>query len=245
MQVATAGVAVAGSYEDALLAYNKGDFATAFRLYRSLAEKGNPYAQEALGRMYARGEGVQRDPVEASNWFSKANDQINALGAYNRGDFTTAMRVFRPLADQGQALGEYLIGLMYANAQGVPENYSEALKWLQKAAEQGEPKAQFSVGLIYFKGLGIPRNYAEASKWYRRSADQGNATAQFNLGFMYAKGQGVPQDSVTAYMLLSLAAAKGIKAAGEAREKLMKSMDSAQVAEAEKMAHDWKPKPEL
>jgi len=245
MQIAATAVAVAETYEDALLAYNKGDFATALRLYRSLAERGNASAQQGLARMYLRGEGVQQDPSEASKWFHKASELINGLAAYNHGDFDNAMRIFHPLADEGQVLGEYIIGLMYANGQGVPENYPEALKWLQKAAEQGEAKAQFSVGAIYFKGLGIPRDYAEASKWYDRAAKQGSAIAQFNLGLMYGKGQGVPQNSVTAYMLLSLAAAKGVKPAGEAKDKLAKSMDSAQIAEAEKLAHEWKPKPEL
>ena len=123
--------------------------------------------------MYARGEGVERNSAEASKLFHSASEQIKGLKAYNTGDFATAMRVFRPLADQGQVLGEYIVGLMYANGQGVTENYAEALKWLKKAAEQGEAKAQFSVGLIYFKGLGTPRNYAEASKWYQQSGGPG------------------------------------------------------------------------
>jgi TPR repeat protein len=136
----------------------------------------------------------------------------------------------------------YILGLMYANGQGVPENYSEALKWLQKAAEHGEAKAQFSVGVIYFKRLGMPQNHAEALKWYRRAADQGNATALYNLGAMYAKGADLPQDSVTAYMLYSLAAMRGIKAAGAAKAQLVKSMTAAQIAEADKRTSEWKPK---
>jgi hypothetical protein len=131
---------------------------------------------------------------------------------------------------------------MYANGQGVPESYTEGLKWLKKAAEQGEAKAQFSVGVIYFKGLGMPANHAEAFKWYRRAADQGSATAQYNLGAMYAKGQTVPQDVVKAHMLYALAADNGIRAADDAKDKLAKSMSAEQIAEAKKMAHEWKPK---
>ena len=236
--------AIAETYGDALLAYNAGDYAAAFRIFHTLAERGHIRAQEELGRMYAKGEGVERDTSEASKWFRSANEQIKALKAYNTGDFETAMRMFRPLADQGQILAEYIVGLMYANAQGVTENYPEALKWLQKAAEQGESKAQFSVGLIYFKGLGMPKDYAEAAKWYQRAANQNNATAQFNLGMMYSRGQGVPQNYVTAYMLLDLASAK-IKAAADAKGNISKSMESSQIAEAEKLAKDWKPKYEM
>ena len=235
----------AETYGDALLAYNNGDLTTALRLYRVLAERGDIRAQQGLGRMYARGEGTERDTSEASKWFRKASEQRNGLTAYNTGDFAAAMRVFQPLADQGQVLGEYIVGMMYANGQGVPENYSEALKWLKKAADQGESKAQFNVGLIYFKGLGTSKDYAEASKWYQRSADQGNTTAQFNLGMMYSRGQGVQQNYVTAYVLLDLAAGKGTKAAGDARDNLARSMNASQLAEGQKLAHDWKPKSEL
>jgi hypothetical protein len=242
MQWAIAGAALAGSYDDAMAAYDKGDFATALKLLRPLAERGDASAQYAIGRMYAKGQGVPQDAAEANNWFNKGREQSKALQAYNRSDFVTAHKIFEPLAEKGQALAEYILGLMYANGQGVPESYPEALKWLTKAAEQGEAKAQFSVGVIYFKGLAMTANPAEAFKWYRRAADQGNTQAQYNLGAMYAKGQTVPQDAVKAHILYASAADHGIKAAGEAKDKLAKSMSAEQVAEAKKMAQEWKPK---
>jgi uncharacterized protein len=244
MQMAVAGTALAAGAYEAQIAYDKGDFATALKIYRALAEQGDAVSQYALGRMYARGEGVPKDADKARFWFGMGRDQGNALKAYNRGDYATALRIYRPLAEKNQVLAEYIMGLMYANGQGVAENYGEALKWLQKAAEQGEAKAQFSVGVIYFKGLGMPQNRAEALKWYRRAADQGHGAALYNLGAMYAKGENVAQDPVTAYTMYTLAATRGIKAAGAAKDQLAKSMSAAQVAEAEKRAQDWKPKPE-
>jgi TPR repeat protein len=243
--IAMAGGAFAASYDDAMTAYDNGDYATALKLLRPLAERGDTNAQYSIGRMYAKGEGVPKDEAEAVNWFRKANEQGKALKAYNSGDFAFALKTFRPLAEKGQVMAAYILGLMYANGQGVSENYPEALKWLQKAAEQGEAKAQFSVGVIYAKGLGVPQNYADAFKWYRRSADQGYAIAQFNLGAMYAKGEAVAADPITAHMLYTLAAQHGVKAAGAAKDSLAKSMTAAQIAEADKKAHDWKPKFEL
>lgn len=243
--IAMAGSALAGSYDDAMTAYDKGDYDTALKMLRPLAQRGDTGAQYSIGRMYAKGQGVPKDEAEAKAWFSRANEQTKALQAYNISDFALALKTFRPLAEKGQVLAEYIVGLMYANGQGVPENYPEALKWLTKAAAQGEAKAQFSVGVIYFKGLGMPQNYAEALKWYRRSADQDYAIAQYNLGAMYAKGQAVAADPVTAHMLYSLAAQHGVKAAGDAKDRLAKSMTAAQIAEADKKAHDWKPKFEL
>jgi hypothetical protein len=233
-----------GNYDDAMTAYYKGDFATALSMLRALAEHGNGRAQRDLGRMYAKGEGTPKDEAEAKKWFKMANDQAEAIKSYNQGDFETALRIFRPLAEQGQPVAEYILGLMYANGQGVPESYPQAVTWLQKAGEQGEPKAQFAVGVIYFKGLGMPKNLDEAFKWYRRAANQGLSVAQYNLGAMYAKGQAVTQDVVTAHMLYSLAAATGTKAAGVAKDQLAKSMSADQLAQAEKMVKDWKPKPQ-
>jgi uncharacterized protein len=238
------GPARAGSYDEALAAYYKKDYETALRLYQSLAARGDSRAQQDIARMYMRGEGVPKDPAEALKWLNLSKEQEDALAAYNHGDYETALKVIRPRAEKGQVLAEYILGLMYANGQGVAESYPEAMKWLQKAGEQGEAKAQFSVGVIYSKGLGMPKNDAEAFKWYRRSADQGNATAQFNLAGMYARGQAVPQDIVTAHMFYSLAAAHGIKAAGGAKDKLEKSMSPAQIAESETRAREWKPKSE-
>ena len=79
---------------------------------------------------------------------------------------------------------------------------------------------------------------------YRVGAEKGDASAQFSLGFMYELGQGVPQDYVQAYMWFSLAAAQGTKGAAEWRERLAARMTPAQIAEAQKLASEWKPKRE-
>ena len=98
---------------------------------------------------------------------------------------------------------------MYANGQGVPQDYAEAVKWYRKAADQGDAHAQSNLGACTKKGQGVPQDYAEAVKWYRKAADQGNATAQYNLGGMYDKGKGVPQDYAEAVKWYRLAADQG------------------------------------
>jgi TPR repeat protein len=236
---------MAGPYEDAQAAYGRGDFATALKLYRPLAQRGDARAQDAIGGMYERGEGgLPKDTAEALQWFKMAENERLALKAYNDADYATASRIFRPLADRGQILAEYLIGLMYANGQGVPQDFAEAMKWHRRAANQGEAKAQFSVGVMYFKGLGTPTNHAEAFKWYRRAAEQGDPTAQFNLGAMYDKGEVVKRDPVTALMFYDLAAVYAIKGAITAKARLKKSLSAAQVAEADKRVLAWRPKRE-
>jgi uncharacterized protein len=111
-------------------------------------------------------------------------------------------------------------------------------------AENGEARAQAFLGLDYLIGQVVPQDYEEAFKWLRRAAEQGNAVAQRALARMYAKGQGVQQDLVQAHKWFNLAAAHGYEDAEEARWTIEQQMTPAQVLEAQKMAREWKPKPE-
>ncbi len=162
--------------------------------------------------------------------------------AYKRGDYTTALRIFRKLADQGDAHAQTNLGIMYGNGQGVPQDFAEAVKWYRKAADQGIAKAQNNLGPMYAKGQGVTHDYGAAVRWFREAADQGIADAQNSLGVMYQKGQGVPQDYVQAHMWYNLAAAQGIKLARKNRDLLAKQMTPAQIAVAQKLAREWKPK---
>ena len=75
-------------------------------------------------------------------------------------------------AEQGDALAQAYIALMYDLGVGVPEDKKEALKWYRKAAEQGHAKAQFNLGVMYGKGEGVPKDYKEVAKWIRKAAEQ-------------------------------------------------------------------------
>ena len=68
----SASGALAGPWEDGMVAYNRGDYVPAIRLVRPLAEKGNAKAQSLIGVMYRKGEGVARNPTRAFMWFSFA-----------------------------------------------------------------------------------------------------------------------------------------------------------------------------
>jgi TPR repeat protein len=132
----------------------------------------------------------------------------DAYAAHSRGDFATALRLYRPLADQGVASAQLKLGLIYDLGQGVPQNHAEAMKWYRLAADQGYASAQHGLGTMYHFGQGVPQNYDEARKWYRLAADQGYASAQSSLGGMYYFGRGVPQDYGEALKWLRLAASQ-------------------------------------
>jgi TPR repeat protein len=130
----------------------------------------------------------------------------DAVAAYRRGDYATALRLWYLLAEKGDADAQFQLGIMYESGQGVLRSDAEAIKWYRKAAEQDDAVAQFNLGVMYAKG--VSPNHAEAALWYRLAADHGLAGAQFNLGMMYAEGQGVCQNDVQAHMWLDLAAAQ-------------------------------------
>ena len=116
-----------------------------------------------------------------------------------------------------------------------------AVKHMQVAAKQGDAAAQFNLGLSYYNGEGVPQDYVEAVKWYRMAAEQGTVGAQSNLGVAYFYGQGVPQDYVLAHMWLNLAATHGNSSDAENRDTVAKKMTRDQIAEAQRMAREWKP----
>jgi TPR repeat protein len=98
---------------------------------------------------------------------------------------------------------------MYYHGQGVPQDYTEALRWERKSAEQGYTKAEYGVGFLYFHGKGVPQDYTEALRWICKAADQGYVYAQGELGYMYETGKGVPQDYAEALRWYHKAADQG------------------------------------
>ena len=99
-------------------------------MYRKAAEQGHASAQNTLGWMHAKGDGVVQSYVEAVRWYKKA-------------------------AKQGDANAQLNLGSMYENGDGVAQSHAEALRWYRKAAEQGDAGAQFFLGLMYGQGKGV------------------------------------------------------------------------------------------
>ena len=99
-------------FEEGQVAYGRGDYATAYKVWLPLARQGHASAQGTLGFLYKTGQGVRQDHAEAAKWYRKA-------------------------AEQGNAEAQYNLGNSYRKGQGVPQDYNEAFKWIRMAAEQG------------------------------------------------------------------------------------------------------------
>ena len=121
---------------------------------------------------------------------SWGNDFLNGLNAYHSGDFATAIREWKPLAEQGHSPSQYNLEFMYYKGERVPQDYGAAVKWYTRAAEQEHIDAQFRLGAMYWSGIGVLQDYKAALKWYTLTAEQGDSNAQNNLGVMFTNGQG-------------------------------------------------------
>jgi len=180
-----------------------------------------------------------------------ADPLSDAFVALDRHDYATALRLLRPLAEKGNAEAQCQLGLMYFDGEGVPKDATEGTKWVLRAAEQGHEGAQWYAGGSYMRGRGVPEDPVEAAKWYRRSADQGYAIGQAELATCYLMGLGVPRDNVQAYMWFQLASTRfsaseqhRVQIAIDNRDYAAASMTPEQIAEAQRLAREWKPKPE-
>lgn len=215
------GVASADPERDSSASSGRPNDVALMESLHRLAEEGDANAQFMLGALYFTGEGVPQDYEEALKWYRRS-------------------------AEQGHASAQHDLGVTYYQGKFVTQDYVEAFKWFQKSADHGHAKTQYNLGRMYYEGKGVPQDYAEALRWYRRSAEQGNAKAQYSLGMMYASGQVVTADLVQAHLWFNLAGSRASdpktrEAATGNRDSVAAMMTSAQIAEAQRLAREWKP----
>lgn len=120
------------------------------------------------------------------------------------------LEAVRARADRGDPEALNTLGNAYANGQGMPQSYPEALRLYQRAADRGSAAASFNLGMLTELGRGTAANPEAAFRYYLKAGQQGFAPAQFNLGNMYANGIGVRQDAVEASVWFQQAADRGI-----------------------------------
>jgi uncharacterized protein len=159
-----------------------------------------------------------------------------------RAEYEATAKELRKSAEGGDASAQNALGLLYYEGKGVPQDYRQAKQWFEEAAKQGHAGAQVNLGTLYLRGEGAPQSDQMALFWFRRAAEQEDALAFAKLGLMYAQGRGVLQDFIQAHMWYNLSAAHGENRSAEARDTLAKQMTPAQIAEAQRLAHEWKPR---
>src|SRR5712692_2733388 len=171
---------------------------------------------------------------------SAAGDLESAKRAYQDKDYAKAFKEVMPLADQGNADAQFILGKMYWEGQGVLKDSDQAIKWFKLSAAQGNADAQFYLGSFYL----LPhRDIAEGAKWLRISAEQGNQDAQWLLGKAYLQGdKELPRDPVLAEMWLWLAAKDNLEFYENALRTAEREMTPQQIAKGKALEEAWKQK---
>ena len=128
------------------------------------------------------------------------------IDAWRSGQYAEAVRIWRPLAEAGDADAQYDLGQAYRLGKGVPINLSAAQSWLERAAQKDHIDAQSTLGLLLFDS----GDRASGLRWLKTAAQKGDARALLIYGTALFNGDGIQQDPVLAYAYISRAAAQGL-----------------------------------
>jgi TPR repeat protein len=206
---------------------------------RTAAGAGDAEAQRSIAWMLAEGHGLEKNLPEAVVWYRKASEQ-------------------------GDSESQITLARMYESGNGVAPDPVEAFHWyneaydrvssvaapavtrllvsVRAAAQKGNARAQFYLGRNYLQGRGLAKDLIEGAKWISKAAVQGLVDAQYAIGRCYAEGTGVPKDSVEAYVWLNRAAAAANGDAIRLRDSLEQSMTRQQIADAQRLSVELKPR---
>ncbi len=121
-------------------------------------------------------------------------------------------------------------------------DYARAFVEYRQLADSGDIQALHNLGVMYYNGYGAALDYEQAMQCFLAAAEHGIAGSQNNVGYMYAHGQGVRRDFVKAHMWFDIAAANGEKTAVENRVIVAAHMNPAEIAEAVRLAGEWREK---
>lgn len=229
---------------------------------RARCSRGDTGAMLELGDRLMQGTGGAADTAEGLAWMQKAAEGGNHQAWYQRGvvyangmgvktDMTAAIAYFKKGGELGNADCQCSMGLLYQAGEKIPGGVkgdpAVARTWYRKAAEQGHQEAILHLGQLVMSGQGGAADPAEGAAWFRKGADLGSAECQWSLGQCFLQGKGVAQDSLQAYALWD-AAVDGVdnpeqkKGMGERRDTIGKNLSPGQMADASRLAAEWKSK---
>ena len=141
-------------------------------------------------------------------------------------------------ANAGDSIAQYEMALRYADGEGGPQNYQDAMAWFAKASARGSAKAQWKLSLGYMKGIGVSQDEGKAVLWLKRAANNGDTRAQRALSDIYLSGRGVPRDYVRAYTWANIAAR--LRGNDSDRLRVIRSrMTPIQIEDAQRRTSIW------
>ena len=136
-----------------------------------------------------------------------------AYEAFDQGKFITALELALKAAQNGDPQAHTLVGRIYAEGNGAPQNLPLAAQWYARAAQLGDPEAMFAYGLMLAEGKGVAKNREAAAQMFEAAASHKHALANYNLGLLYLRGDGKPENPYRAFGHMLFAAEAGVPAA--------------------------------
>ncbi len=136
-----------------------------------------------------------------------------AYEAFDQGKYLTALDLAQKGAEKGDPQAHTLVGRIYAEGVGVPQNLALAAQWYQRAAELGDVEGAFAYGVMLAKGQGVQKNLEAAARMFEAAAARRHPLANYNLALLFLSGQGKPENPYRAFGHMLFAAEAGVAAA--------------------------------
>ena len=160
-------------------------YENAFKWHKKAAQQRYTHAEVGLGKMYERGEGIEKDQKKALNLYTLAakkgfsSDYNRLMGLKNTSKDPPLF--WKILASFGLSDAKINIGTIYFTGDGVPQHYNKALNWYKQAAIDGNEDAQEILGGMHEYGLGVKKDFVYASMWYNLARIGGSSNAARKL----------------------------------------------------------------
>lgn len=206
-------------------AFERHDYARAYRELLPEAQNGNAEAEYMIGEMAAGGLGTPRSYQLAAQWYGMA-------------------------AAAGQRHAYITLGLLYLHGAGAEEDLSaipadpaRAAGYLEVAAAQGDKEAQYLMGQLYMTGTGVPKDVDKAHDYTIKAARRGVPGAAFNAGVLALRGGDTPENLIEAYKWFSIAARAQYPGAAQNRTHVATDLTPEQKAKAEALVTAFRPLP--
>jgi TPR repeat protein len=174
-------------------------------LKKEADDNNNWYVQNILGKIYYRGDILEKDYDQSFLYIKKAAENNSIKSQYLLGNFymngigakvneKESFKWYKISAENGSSDAQNALGYLYQEGKGTEKNTEEAIKWYRASAERGNPAGQASLGTCYLYGKGVQIDLKEALKWYQIAAEKGDTSAQDGLAGMYLRGDGVKEN---------------------------------------------------
>lgn len=207
-----------GDVKAAYEAYKTQDYAKAVKLFAGQAAKGDKNAQFAMGRIYQEGTGVEKaDLAVAEDYYRKAAAQGHESAQFNlaaillsdQARVLEGLKLLKDSAAAGSAKAQLTLGQLYANGQGVTQNFETAKTYFDQAAAKGEADAFVMLGQMSELGKGATKDMKKAVEQYENAAKRDSIQAILKLASIYANGvEGVDKNIAKAKEWLEIGSEK-------------------------------------